>query len=392
MYFWQPFMPVFKGSISSKLPKVGTTIFTTMSALAAEHKAINLAQGFPDYEPEPELLELVRKYHDKGFNQYAPMQGALPLRQILSFYIEQRYGLTYNPFSEITVTAGATQAIFTAILALVGEGDEVVVFTPAYDCYEPAIELAGAKPVYVQLKSPDYKVDWSEVKKLVSRKTRMIIINTPHNPTGTVFSKQDMMELEKLTANSDIVVLSDEVYEHMVFDGGIHHSVCRYPKLAERALAVSSFGKNFHATGWKLGYIACPENLMAEFNKVHQYNVFAANHPLQMAIADFIGKKGDFHYLSTFYQEKRDLFRNLLQQSRLKLLPSKGSYFQLADFSAVSDESDVDFCVRLTKEIGVAAIPVSVFYPREYDEKVVRFCFAKKEETLQAAAELLNKI
>ena len=385
-------MPKYTGQISSKLPKVGTSIFSVMSALSTEHKAINLAQGFPDFDPEDELLELVRKYYQKGHNQYAPMQGILPLRQIISFYVEKRYGTTYNPLSEITITAGATQAIFTAILSLVSEGDEVLVFTPAYDCYEPAIELAGAKTVYAQLKAPDYRADWTEVKKLISRRTRMVIINTPHNPTGTVLSEADMKTLEKLTQNTNTIVLSDEVYEHMVFDGELHQSVCRFPKLAERSLAVSSFGKNFHATGWKLGYIVGPENLMVEFNKVHQYNVFACNHPLQMAITDFIGKKGDFGYLSAFYQKKRDLFRGLLAKSRFKLLPCEGSFFQLVDFAAISDEKDTDFSVRLTTEIGVAAIPVSVFYPREFDEKVLRFCFAKGEETLSKAAEILCKI
>jgi methionine transaminase len=385
-------MPTFKGQISTKLPKLGTTIFTKMSQLAQQHNAINLAQGFPDYEPEEELLGLVQKYYQKGYNQYAPMQGALPLRQILSFYIEKRHGVAYNPLSEITVTAGATQAIYTAITALVSEDDEVVIFTPAYDCYYPAIELAGAKTIFVQLKAPDYKVNWVEVKKLITRRTRMIIVNTPHNPTGTILTATDMKALEKLTANTDIVVLSDEVYENMLFDGEEHQSVAKYPKLAERSLVVSSFGKNFHATGWKLGYIVGPENLMVEFNKVHQYNVFSCNHPLQMAITEFIGKKGDFNYLSAFYEKKRNLFQALLKESKFKLLNCKGAYFQLVDYSAISQEKDTDFTIWLTEKVGVAAIPVSVFYPREFDEKVIRFCFAKNDETLHKAAELLLKI
>ncbi len=382
----------FNGSVSSKLPRVGTTIFTTMSALSAEHGAINLSQGFPDFGIDPRLIDLVGQKMRSDLNQYAPMQGALALREAIAKKVEDTYGVSYDPEKEITVTAGATQAIYTAITALVQEGDEVILFTPAYDCYEPTVKLCGAEPVYVQLKYPDYKVDWSEVKKLVNRRTRMIIINTPHNPTGQILGEDDLKQLDRITAGNDILVLSDEVYEHITFDNQKHESVCRYKNLRERSFAIYSFGKTFHCTGWKLGYCLAPENLMKEFRKVHQFNVFAVNHPLQAALADYISEPENYRHIPAFYQNKRDLFANMLSGSRFEIIPSKGSYFQLVSYKEISDEKDTDFCQRITKEHGVSAIPVSVFYHNPVYEQVIRLCFAKKDETLQKASEILCRI
>ncbi len=385
-------MPTYDRSIFSKLPKVGTTIFTKMSSMAYSHNALNLSQGFPDFEVDEKLLECAQKSMVSGNNQYAPMPGLLKLREKISEKISNQYQLFYDPESEITITSGATQAIFTAITALVKEQDEVIIFTPAYDCYQPAIELAGGKPVFVQLKSPDYKVNWEEVKKLISQKTRMIIINTPHNPTGTILSDNDLLELEKITNDSEIVILSDEVYEHIIFDQHKHASVCSYKGLASRTLAVFSFGKTFHVTGWKIGYCVGPKELMSEFRKVHQFNVFSSNHPMQHALAEYLSVPERYLMLGEFYQKKRDVFLEAVNCSRFKIIPCSGTYFQLLDYSSITDENDVDFAERLVKEYAIASIPVSVFYNSPLDEKVLRFCFAKKEQTLHKAAEILSRV
>ena len=363
-----------------------------MSALSAQHNAINLSQGFPDFEIDPILIELVNAKMRSGHNQYAPMQGSLALRESIAQKVSDTYGAQYDPETEIIVTAGATQAIYTAITAVVQEGDEVILFTPAYDCYAPAIQLAGGEPIYVQLKSPDYAIDWEEVKKLVNRRTKLIIINTPHNPTGKVLTKSDLKQLDKITSGSDILVLSDEVYEHIIFDNAEHQSVCRFENLRNRSFAIYSFGKTFHCTGWKLGYCLAPQNLMKEFKKVHQFNVFAVNHPMQAAMAEYIARPENYRHIPEFYQEKRDYFASLIEGSRFELIESKGSYFQLLSYKAISDEKDTDFVVRMTKEFGVSAIPVSVFYHNPVHEQVIRLCFAKRSETIASAAEILCRI
>ena len=384
-------MPHFPFSIKSKLPKVGTTIFSVMSSLATQHKAINLSQGFPDFDASEELIRLVNDYMKKGMNQYAPMQGILPLRERLAEKTQDLYGITYNPDTEITITSGGTEAIYTAITAIIREGDEVIVFEPAYDCYVPAIELAGGVPVYISLKSPDFTIDWNEIKKVVSHKTKMIMINTPHNPTGTVMTAGDMKALEKIVEGTEICIISDEVYEHIIFDKLRHESVLRYPVLAERSFVVLSFGKTYHTTGWKIGYCFAPANLMAEFRKIHQFVVFSANTPLQYALADFIKNKNYFS-LPDYYQEKRDYFLKLIKGSRFKFTPASGSYFQCLDYTSITNEKDTDFAIRLTKEFKIASIPISVFYHEGIDNKVLRFCFAKKNETLEMAAEKICSV
>lgn len=382
----------FPGTVKSKLHKTGTTIFTIMSGLAQEHGAINLSQGFPDFPVSPELIRLYHEHMLEGHNQYAPMPGYRPLREALCNKIENLYTATYDPDTEITITAGGTQAIYTAITSIIKEGDEVIVFEPAYDCYVPAIELNGGIPVQLQLKGPDFHIDWNEVKKMVNQRTRMIMINTPHNPTGSILTAKDMLQLEKITHNRDIVIVSDEVYEHIIFDGYEHQSVMRYPKLAERSFVVFSFGKTYHATGWKAGYCMAPANLMAEFRKAHQFTVFSVNTPLQYALADYMNSSPSYESVSAFYQKKRDLFLKLTKKSRFKPLACSGSYFQLFDYSAISQEKDTEFAIRLTKEFGVASIPVSVFYKNPVDHKVLRFCFAKEDETLEKAAAKLCQI
>jgi methionine aminotransferase len=382
----------FPGSIKSKLPKTGTTIFSVMSALATEHGAINLAQGFPDFACSPKLVELVNHYMKAGFNQYAPMPGVMKLREKIAEKTQELYSATYNPETEITVTPGGTHALYAAISAFIGEGDEVIIIEPCYDSYLPAIQVNGGRAVFAELKYPNYKIDWDEVKKLVTYKTKMIIINTPHNPTGTTLSAQDMQRLEKIVKNSEIIVLSDEVYEHIIFDGVEHQSVARYPKLAERSIIVSSFGKTYHTTGWKMGYVLAPANLTAEFRKVHQFMCFSANTPVQYAIADFMEDKDAYLQLSNFYQEKRDYFQKLVKGSKFKLMPCLGSYFQMLDYSKITQEKDTDYAVRLTKDFKIASIPTSAFYHKNIDNHVLRFCFAKQNETLEKAAEKLHKI
>ena len=385
-------MPDYPNKIESKLPRVGTTIFTVISRLATEHNAINLGQGFPDFMCSEEMVQLVNKAMLSGNNQYSPMPGVVALREIIAQKTEELYGMKYNPDTEITVTAGATQAIFTAIQSVIREGDEVIIFEPAYDCYEPAIELCGGKTVPLQLKSPKYNIDWNEVKNAVTQKTKMIIINTPHNPTGAMMSEPDMRSLEKMVGNTDIVIVSDEVYEHIVFDGNRHQSVARFAKLAERSFVISSFGKTFHTTGWKIGYCVAPKNLMAEFRKVHQFNVFAVNTPIQIALAEFLKKKENYLMLGNFYQQKRDYFLRLVKNSRFVFEPASGTYFQLLWYDWITNEKDTDYAARLIKEMKIASVPVSVFYNKQPDNKVLRFCFAKKEETLEKAAEILCKI
>lgn len=385
-------MPDYKGHLSSKLPRAGTTIFTIMSALANEHNAINLSQGFPDFEVSPELICLIHEKMKCGYNQYAPMPGIQPLREVISKKVKKLYSAEYDAATEITVTAGGTQAIFTAIMAVVKEGDEVILFDPAYDCYAPAIELAGGIPVSLQLKPPAFSIDWNEVKRAINHKTRLIMINTPHNPTGSILTARDMMQLERLTKQTDILILSDEVYEHIIFDGYEHQSVMRFPFLSERSFVIFSFGKTFHATGWKCGYVLAPSKLMTEFRKVHQFNVFSVNTPLQHALADFMSNEKNYSGIETMYSQKRDYFLKLLKPSRFKPLPCHGSYFLLFDYSKISNEADTEFAKRLTIEQGVASIPVSVFYKNPPDKKLLRFCFAKKDETLKAAAERLCKV
>lgn len=385
-------MPHYKNSIFSKLPKVGTTIFTKMSELSSQHGALNLSQGFPDFDIDMKMVDEVEKNMRKGFNQYAPMPGLMELREKIAFKLNDLYDIEYHPESEITITAGATQAIFTAIAAFVKEEDEVIIFTPAYDCYQPAIELVGGKPVFVQMTSPDYKINWEEVKKLISQRTRMIIINSPHNPTGSLLSKEDLLELEKITTQSEIIILSDEVYEHIVFDNKPHESICRFKELANRSIAVFSFGKTFHVTGWKLGYCIGPKELMTEFRKVHQFNVFSCNHPLQLAIASYLSNPENYLNIKEVYQKKRDLFTESIEGSRFKKVPCYGTYFQLLDYSNITQENDVDFSIRLIEEFKIASIPVSVFYNSPLDEKVLRFCFAKKDDTILKAAEILQGI
>lgn len=385
-------MPEFPGLIKSKLPKVQTTIFTVMSRLAHEHQAINLSQGFPDFESDDALKDLVHLAMKKGHNQYAPMAGLMELRDQIAIKTQNLYGTIYHPDTEITVTAGATQAIYTAISAVIHEGDEVIIFTPAYDCYEPAVEMNGGRAVIVQMRAPDYKIDWTHVRKLINPRTKMIIINTPHNPTGTMLDKEDFIALEKLIANTDIILLSDEVYEHIVFDDNKHYSAAMFPKLAERSFIVASFGKTFHNTGWKLGYCIAPEMLMNEFRKVHQYIVFSVNTPMQYALAEYLKNENNYLRLGSFYQQKRDFFISAIQNSKFEIIPSKGTYFQLLGYKKISHEKDTDFAVSLTVDYKIASIPISVFYNQHLDDKMLRFCFAKKTETLAKAAEILNKI
>ncbi|MBL7895258.1 MAG: methionine aminotransferase [Bacteroidia bacterium] len=378
--------------LQSKLPKVGTTIFTVMSALAREHNAINLSQGFPDFGCSPKLLELAQKHMNAGFNQYAPMQGVIQLRERIAEIISTCYSANYNADTEITITAGATQGIYTSIAAFINKGDEVIVFEPAYDCYIPAIEVHGGIAIPVQLTYPGFKVNWEEVKSKVNEKTKMIIINTPHNPSGTVLNGNDLKQLEQLVKGKNIIVVSDEVYEHMAFDNQPHQSVARYSTLRSQSIIVSSFGKTVHTTGWKIGYVAAPAELMTEFRKVHQFLVFAVNHPFQLALADYLGDKNTYLDLKNFYQTKRDFFRGLIKNSRFTIEDCTGTYFQLLGYKRITEEKDTDFAIRLTKENKLASVPLSVFYSKPTDNNLLRFCFAKKEETLEKAAEIINKI
>lgn len=385
-------MEAFKGSIISKSPGVNTSIFAVMSQMANEHGAINLAQGFPDFDVDTELINLIDQNMRKGHNQYAPMPGLPQLREEITKKIEKLCGATYNSDTEVTITAGATQALFTAISAFVRDEDEVIVFEPAYDSYSPTIKLNRGIVKYAKLRLPDYHIDWTEVSRMISHRTRMIILNTPHNPTGAVLSKKDLDALHKLTKDTDIIILSDEVYEHIIFDKKKHHSLSAYPGLAERSIVVASFGKTFHATGWKMGYAVAPENLMKEFRKTHQFIVFTVNTPIQYALSEHLKDENNYLSLGSFYQKKRDYFLKLIKNSRFKPVPSFGTYFQVLDYSDISDLPEMEFAEWLIKEHGIASVPVSAFYHKNDDHKMLRFCFAKKEETLEKAAEILCKI
>lgn len=377
---------------TSKLPNLETSIFSVMSALAHKHNAINLSQGFPNFKSDQKLIDLVNKAMNSGCNQYAPMPGTLRLRQAIANKFELLYNSSYHPETEITVTSGATQAIYSAISAFIKPNDEVIVFRPAYDCYVPSVELNGGKVISIQLKNPDYLIDWNEVKQKITTKTKMIIINTPHNPSGTILSKNDMIQLENLTNGTNIIVLSDEVYEHIVFDDEQHQSACLFKGLKARSFITASFGKTFHNTGWKTGYCCAPKELMDEFRKVHQFNVFSVNHPIQIALAEYLETPSHYQDLSGFFQQKRDFFLGLIQDSRFTFSPSKGTYFQFLNYSEITTKNDVDFATELTIKNGLASIPISVFNLNKLDYKTLRFCFAKTDETLIKAAEILNKI
>ena len=379
-------------NINSKLPETKTSIFAVMSGLANKYGAINLSQGFPDFPVSRELINLVHRYMMADKNQYAPMPGVPELREAIALKVQKLYGKKINPDTEITITAGATQALFTAITAFVNEGDEVIIFEPAYDSYAPAVKLNGGICRYISLPAPDFKIDWEVVKATINYKTKLIIINTPNNPGGFVFTEEDMKVLEDLTRDTDIVVISDEVYEHIIFDGLQHQSALRFEELYERTLAVYSFGKTFHATGWKTGYVIATEKLTAEFRKVHQFNVFSVNTPVQYALAEYLQNPDNYLNLPEFYQAKRDFFVEHISGSKFKVIPSHGTYFQLLDYSDISDMPEYDFAVWLTKEKGVAAIPVSSFYHENKNQQILRFAFPKEEETLLKATEILKQI
>jgi methionine aminotransferase len=385
-------MPVYPNRIDSKLPNVGTTIFTVMSRLAQEHNAINLSQGFPDFDCAPKLRELVTKYFNAGLNQYPPMAGVMALRERVAEKTAALYGTAYDPEHEVTIVPGATYGIFTAVTAFVRPGDEVMLFEPAYDSYAPAVEVNGGKPVYVRLRYPDFSIDWQAVQRAITPQTRMIVINTPNNPTASVFSAEDMRGLESIVRDTGIVVVSDEVYEHLIYDGCQHQSVSRFPGLAERSFVVSSFGKTYSVTGWKMGYVVAPKELMTEFRKVHQFNVFVTNGPLQHVLAEYMQDKDAYLSLAAFYQRKRDFFLDALRGCRFRPLPSRGTFFQNLAYDAITDEKDTELAVRLTREKGVASIPLSVFYHDGHCDRVLRFCFAKSEETLAKGAAILRGI
>lgn len=376
----------------SKLPNVGTTIFSVMSALANQHQAVNLGQGFPDFGCDPKLLDAVAAAMQAGHNQYPPMPGMPQLREAVAAKIAALHGTHYDPHTEITITAGATQAILTAILATVHAGDEVIVLDPCYDSYAPNIELAGGVIVRVPLTPGSFRPDFAKIAAAITPQTRLMIVNTPHNPSATIWTADEMRQLEALLAPTNVLLISDEVYEHMVFDGAQHESAARFPGLAARAFIVSSFGKTYHVTGWKVGTVAAPAALMSEFRKVHQFNVFTVNTPMQVGLAAYMQDPAPYLELPAFYQRKRDLFAEGLQQTRLKLLPTTGTYFQCVDISEVTDLNEADFCQWMVQELGVAAIPLSAFYGDGFDQKVVRFCFAKQDATLLAALERLRKL
>jgi methionine transaminase len=378
--------------LQSKLPDVGTTIFTLMSALAAEYKAVNLGQGFPDYNMDEELIALVNAAMKEGYNQYVPMQGYLPLREAIAEKIRFLYNARIEAVSQVTITPGGTYAIYTALTTVLRPGDEVIVFEPAYDSYIPNVEINGAIPVLIELKFPEYKIDWDEVRKKIGPKTRMILLNSPHNPTGSVLDEHDIEQLRSIVTGTDIFICSDEVYEHLIFDGCQHQSMLRYPDLAERSFVCFSFGKVYHCTGWKLGYCIAPDSWMKEFRKVHQFNCFSCHTPSQVGLAAFLSNREPYLSLSSMMQQKRDHFIRLMQATKFDLLPSSGSYFICARYARISDERDQEFSIRMTKEYGVTAIPVSVFYKSQTDNHVLRFCFAKKNETLEAAVERLAAI
>lgn len=379
-------------NITSKLPSVGTSIFTVMSALATQHNAVNLGQGFPDYPMNEKLMSLVNDAMHKGFNQYVPMQGYMSLREVIAEKVKFLYQSTIDPVSQITITPGGTYAIYTALTTVLQPGDEVIIFEPAYDSYIPNVEINGAIPVLINLQFPEYKIDWNEVKRKITSKTRVIMLNTPHNPTGAVTSEDDIRQLRSIVKDTNIIIVSDEVYEHLIFDNIPHQSILRYPDLLERSFVCFSFGKVYHCTGWKLGYCISSASLMNEFRKVHQFNCFSCHSPSQVALSTFLKDKDSYLSLSGYMQEKRDYFIKLMSNTKFRMLDSKGSYFICATYDRISDEKDADLSIRLTKELGIATIPVSAFYRAGTDNKVIRFCFAKKKETLEAAVEKLIKL
>ncbi len=378
-------------SIKSKLPSTGQTIFSVMSSLAVKHNAINLGQGFPDFSMNEDLINLVNKSMKDGHNQYVHMNGLSNLRERIHEKVFFLYNKNINPETEITITPGATYAIYTALTSVLHPGDEVIVFEPVYDSYIPNIEINGAKPVVITLSAPDYKINWDLVKEKISPATKMFMINSPNNPTGSILNKTDIEQLQKISADKNIFILSDEVYEHIVFDGKQHESILKYPDLFQRSFVCFSFGKVYNCTGWKIGYCIAPDFLMKEFRKVHQFNCFSCNSPVQFALAEFLKEKNEYLRLGNFLQHKRDFFYNLMNQTKFKAIPSHGSYFQLYDYSAISNENENDFAIRLTKEAGVATIPLSAFYKNKIDNKILRFCFSKKESTLTEAVERLLK-
>jgi methionine aminotransferase len=378
--------------LQSKLPNVGTTIFTVMSKLAADLGAINLSQGFPDFDCDPALVEAVARHMREGRNQYAPMQGVPVLRQAIAAKYNTLYGSSYDGDTEVTVTSGGTEGIFDAVTAVIRPGDDVIVFEPCYDSYVPSIELNGGRAIVISLRYPDYRFPWDEVRAALTPRTRMIMINTPLNPAAVILDDHDIRELISIVDGTNLTIVSDEVYEHIVFDGEPHRSMARYPQLRERSFIVGSFGKTYSVTGWKMGYVVAPGQLSAEFRKVHQFTTFSSFTPVQYALADFLSERRGWPELSAFYQRKRDLFLSLLEGSRWKPLPSRGTYFQLLDYSAFSDEKDMDLALRLTREIGVASIPTSAFLYKQQPPPVLRFCFAKKDETLEKACEQLRRL
>jgi methionine aminotransferase len=378
--------------IKSKLPDVETSIFAVMSKMANDFKAINLSQGFPDFNCSDQLVELVNHFMIKGFNQYAPMPGTLELRKQISEKVKRDYGREYDYEKEITVTAGATQALYTAFSAIVNSGDEVIVFEPAYDSYIPAIKANGGIPISIQLNAVDFSIPWQEVEKSITKKTRCIVINSPHNPTGSILKESDIVQLQNIVKDTNIFIISDEVYEHIIFDEQKHLSFANYDELARRSFIISSFGKTFHTTGWKMGYCCAPENLTAEFRKFHQFIVFAVNTPIQLAVAEFLKDQNNIYSLPDFYQQKRDLFTSLIRDSKFILRNCDGTYFQLLDYSNISDINDLEFSKYLTKEVGVAVIPLSPFYKNGSSHKLIRVCFAKNDEVLKQAAEKLLRI
>jgi methionine transaminase len=380
-------------TLQSKLPSGGVSIFAVMTRLANEVGAINLSQGFPDFETSPELIETVARHMRDGHNQYAPMPGVLALREALAHKIEMLYGRRYDPVTEITVTTGATEGIFAALTAFVHPGDEVLLFQPAYDSYTPSVTLSGGIPVYVTLRYPDYRIDWDEVRRAVSPRTRVIVINSPHNPTGMIWSPDDVRELGRVLSGTDAIVIADEVYEHILFDGARHESLARYPEIAERAVVISSFGKTYHTTGWKVGYCAAPPALTTEIQRIHQWITFAVNGAVQMAYADFVRRDPWCADVTAFYQGRRDMFLSLVRESRFRPLSCRGTFFQMMDYSGITDERDADFALRLTREHGVAAIPISPFLNDSGAAgPVLRFCFAKRDSTLERAAERLVRV
>lgn len=386
------FMKQFDGHFTSKLSGSKISIFAVMSKLASNYNAINLSQGFPDFPINQELIRRVNYYMIKGYNQYAPMPGVPVLRKAIAEMFKKNYDADYNYETEITITAGATQALFTAISAFINDGDEAIIVEPAYDSYAPAVIANGGTVKYISLKFPDFTLNWDEVKRNVTSRTKLIILNTPHNPTGSILKEEDFLTLEHFLRSRDIMLISDEVYEHLIFDGEVHHSACRFNDLASRTMVIGSFGKTFHATGWKTGFVLAPSNITSEFRKFHQFVVFASNTPIQHALADFIQKPENYEGLGNFYQKKRDYFLNAIKSSRFKAIPAKGTYFQLLDYSNISDESEYSFAKRLVKEYGIASIPLSSFYHNNKNQQQLRFCFAKQESTLDKAAEILCKI